>query len=155
VSSAVAADTFLASAIWDIMSAGLRSALSLVKDTQMKIVGIDHIQFAMPAGYEDAAREFYSRLLGIPEVPKPSELAKRGGVWFENGGVKVHLGVDPDFRPARRAHAGLLVRDLSMLVRSLRHAGVDVAEDEALIGYYRVYVNDPFGNRLELMEQIA
>jgi catechol 2,3-dioxygenase-like lactoylglutathione lyase family enzyme len=125
------------------------------REQQMQIEGIDHIQLAMPAGHEDAAREFYSRLLGIPEVPKPSELAKRGGVWFENGVVKVHLGVDPDFHPARKAHPGLLVRHLSILVRNLRQAGFDVSEDDPLIGYYRVYVNDPFGNRLELMERTA
>ena len=71
----------------------------------MQIEGIEHIQLAMPAGQEEAARKFYSGLLGIPEVPKPAELAKRGGAWFESGPVKVHLGVDPDFRPARAAQA--------------------------------------------------
>ena len=70
----------------------------------MTIVGIDHIQLAMPAGREDEARAFYARLLGIPEIAKPPELAKRGGAWFESGAVKVHLGVEPDFRPARKAH---------------------------------------------------
>ena len=68
----------------------------------MTVVGIDHVQLAMPAGREDEARAFYARLLGIPEIPKPPELAKRGGAWFESGAVKVHLGVEPDFRPAGR-----------------------------------------------------
>lgn len=119
------------------------------------IEGIDHIQLAMPAGQEDTAREFYSGLLNIPEALKPPELAKRGGVWFENGLVKVHLGVDPDFRPARKAHPGLLVRDLKALVQSLRESGIEVSEVESLPGYDHVYTADPFGNRLELMERVA
>jgi catechol 2,3-dioxygenase-like lactoylglutathione lyase family enzyme len=117
----------------------------------MRVMGIDHVQLAMPAGAEDAAREFYARLLGIPEVSKPPALAERGGAWFERGDLKVHLGVDPDFRPARKAHPGLLVRDLAVLVRELRSAGYEVEEirvDERL----RAYVDDPFGNRLELVE---
>jgi catechol 2,3-dioxygenase-like lactoylglutathione lyase family enzyme len=120
----------------------------------MTIIGIDHIQLAMPAGREDEARAFYTRLLGIPEIPKPPELAKRGGAWFENGAVKVHLGVESEFRPARKAHPALLVRDLRGLVLRLRQAGVDVVDDEPLPGYDRVFTADPFGNRLELMEPL-
>lgn len=115
------------------------------------VIGIDHVQLAMPAGGENAAREFYARLLGIPEVPKPPALAKRGGAWFESGNLKVHLGVDPDFRPARKAHPGLLVRDLTALVRQLRSAGYDV-EEARVDDRPRAYVDDPFGNRLELVE---
>ena len=118
----------------------------------MTIVGIDHVQLAMPAGREEEARAFYSSLLGLPEVPKPEELAKRGGVWFESNEVKIHLGVDREFRPARKAHPALLVTDLCLLVERLRTAGVAVMDDEPLTGYERVYVTDPFGNRLELME---
>ena len=118
----------------------------------MEIEGIEHIQLAMPAGQENTARGFYSGLLEIPEVPKPADLAKRGGVWFESGQVKVHLGVDPDFRPARKAHPGLLVRNLRELVRRLRVAGIEVVEAEPLSGWDHVYIADPFGNRIELME---
>lgn len=117
----------------------------------MTVVGIDHVQLAMPAGGEDAAREFYSRLLGIPERSKPPALARRGGAWFESGAVKIHLGVEAEFRPARKAHPALVVRDLRGLVERLHEAGVEVVDD-ALGGYPRVYVSDPFGNRLELME---
>jgi len=117
----------------------------------MTVVGIEHVQLAMPAGREAEAREFYSRLLGIPETPKPPELAERGGVWFESSSVKIHLGVEADFRPARKAHPALLVRDLRALVVRLRESRVDVVE-EPLEGRYRVYVADPFGNRIELME---
>jgi|SRR5262249_42706957 len=117
----------------------------------MTIVGIEHVQLAMPAGREADAREFYARLLGIPEIPKPPELAKRGGLWFERGSVKIHLGVEADFRPARKAHPALLVSALHALADRLREAGVDVVE-APLEGYFRVYVTDPFGNRVELME---
>ena len=120
----------------------------------MAILAIEHVQLAMPAGREDDARAFYARLLGIPEVPKPPELAKRGGVWFEDGMVKVHLGVDADFHPARKAQPALLARGLRALVERLRAAGVQVTE-EPLDGHYRVYVADPFGNRIELLEPIG
>jgi catechol 2,3-dioxygenase-like lactoylglutathione lyase family enzyme len=119
----------------------------------MAILGIEHVQLAMPTGREAEAREFYSRLLGIPETPKPPEFAKRGGAWFENGAVKIHLGVEVDFRPARKAHPALLVRDLRALVQRLREAQVDIVEDH-LEGYDRVYVADPFGNRVELTEAL-
>jgi catechol 2,3-dioxygenase-like lactoylglutathione lyase family enzyme len=118
----------------------------------MRVVGVDHVQLAMPPGREDEARRFYGDLLGLPETVKPPELARRGGAWFENRRVKIHLGVDADFRPARKAHPGLLVDGLPELVDRLRAAGYAVSEDEPLPGYARVYVNDPFGNRLELLE---
>lgn len=118
----------------------------------MPVVGVDHVQIAMPAGREDDARAFYAGLLGIPEIVKPPALAARGGAWFERGALKIHLGVDREFRPARKAHPGLLVAGLDALIERLRAAGHAVAEDEPLPGYRRVYVDDPFGNRLELME---
>jgi len=88
----------------------------------------------------------------MTEVPKPPDLAKRGGVWFESPQVKVHLGIDRDFRPARKAHPALLVHDLGSLIRTLHEMGIEVVEAEPLVGYDRVYVADPFGNRIELME---
>jgi catechol 2,3-dioxygenase-like lactoylglutathione lyase family enzyme len=119
----------------------------------MTIVGIDHVQLAMPPGREPEARAFYAGLLGVPEIPKPPELARRGGAWFENGAVKLHLGIEADFHPARKAHPALLVRGLRALVERLREAGVQVVEDP-MEGHDRVYVADPFGNRLELMEPV-
>ena len=118
----------------------------------MPVVAIDHVQLGMPAGMEQQARDFYQGLLGIPEVPKPAALAGRGGAWFEQGALKVHLGVEADFRPARKAHPALRVRDLAALVAHLRAHGVEVIDDEPLDGDRRVYVADPFGNRIELME---
>jgi catechol 2,3-dioxygenase-like lactoylglutathione lyase family enzyme len=115
------------------------------------VVAIEHVQLAMPAGRESEARAFYGGLLGMQEIAKPPDLAARGGVWFESGAAKIHLGVDPDFRPARKAHPALLVRGLRPLVRRLRATGVEVVED-TLDGRFRVYVADPFANRIELME---
>jgi catechol 2,3-dioxygenase-like lactoylglutathione lyase family enzyme len=120
-------------------------------DEEVTILGVDHVQLAMPPGREDEARRFYGDLLGIPERPKPAALASRGGAWFESATVKLHLGVEPDFRPARKAHPALLVRELPALIARLRQAGVAVVDDP-LAGYQRVYVSDPFGNRLELLE---
>jgi catechol 2,3-dioxygenase-like lactoylglutathione lyase family enzyme len=114
----------------------------------VEIRGLDHVQLAMPAGGEADARAFYAGLLGFTEVPKPEHLAGRGGCWFEAGEAKVHLGVDHDFRPARKAHPALLVRGLGALAARLREAGVATVEGED-----GVYVDDPFGNRVELLEQ--
>jgi catechol 2,3-dioxygenase-like lactoylglutathione lyase family enzyme len=106
----------------------------------------------MPAGREAEARAFYTELLGISEAPKPAELAARGGAWFEAGALKIHLGVEVDFRPAKKAHPGLLVSELAALLDRLERAGVSVTRDTALPGYERAFVADPFGNRLELLE---
>jgi catechol 2,3-dioxygenase-like lactoylglutathione lyase family enzyme len=121
----------------------------------MPIRALDHVQLAMPEGEEEKARAFYDRLLGMPEVPKPKNLRTRGGCWFESGQLKIHLGVDPDFRPARKAHPAFIVDGLDELVSALSKAGYPVVEDEPLAGYNRRYVSDPFGNRIELMEPIA
>ena len=120
----------------------------------MRIQQIDHVQLAMPQGKEADARAFYQDVLGIPEVPKPPNLAKRGGCWFVRGALKVHLGVEDDFRPARKAHPAFLVEDLQRLTRLIQSAGYALKEDEPLEGYDRIYVDDPFGNRIELMEPL-
>ena len=107
----------------------------------MRIVAIDHVQLAMPVDGEGEARRFYGDLLGLREVPKPA------------GVVKLHLGVEPDFRPARKAHPALLVEGLPALVERLTRAGCRVEDAAGVPGYERVHVSDPFGNRLELMER--
>ena len=109
----------------------------------------------MPPGEEAQATAFYEALLGIPRVPKPQHLAARGGCWFESDGVKIHLGVEVDFRPARKAHPALTVDGLDRLVETLAGAGVAVQAGEPLEGYSHVYVDDPFGNRIELMEPVS
>lgn len=118
----------------------------------MRVEALNHVQLAMPPGEEGAARRFYAGLLDIPEVEKPPNLAARGGCWFERGALKVHLGVERDFRPALKAHPAFTVTDLPALVGRLVDAGHEVLEDEPLAGYVRCYVADPFGNRIELME---
>lgn len=118
----------------------------------MRIEALNHVQLAMPPGEEAAARRFYAGLLEIPEVEKPPHLARRGGCWFERGSLKVHLGVEKDFRPARKAHPAFTVTDLAVLIQRLGEAGFETVEDEPLAGYIRLYVADPFGNRIELME---
>lgn len=118
----------------------------------MRIVAIDHVQLAMPAGREAEARRFYAELLGIPEKRKPPNLARRGGCWFENASVKIHLGVEENFRPAKKAHPALLVQDLATFIQRLSRASCAVKHDEPLAGYERIYTEDPFGNRIELLE---
>ncbi len=121
----------------------------------MTLLAIDHIQLAMPAGREAEARAFYAGVLGLAEVEKPVALAGRGGCWFENGTVKVHLGVDPDFHPAAKAHPAFLVGDLAVMERRALAADAVVKRDVALGGYDRIHVFDPFGNRIELMQKVA
>ena len=105
----------------------------------------------MPVGTEDIARGFYSGLLGMTEIPKPTELAKRGGCWFQSGGVQVHLGVEAEFRPAKKAHPAFRCGDYDALVSGLRAAGVEVTPAEDIPGVRRCHVHDPFGNRIELI----
>ena len=118
----------------------------------MGIVRLDHVQLAMPAGREAEAIAFYEGVLGIRHVPKPNHLARRGGCWFEDGDLKVHLGVDGDFRPATKAHPAFVVEDVHRIAAAVAAAGLPVVDDEPLEGYARVYVADPFGNRIELMQ---
>jgi catechol 2,3-dioxygenase-like lactoylglutathione lyase family enzyme len=113
---------------------------------------IDHVQLAMPPGEEGAARRFYSGLLGMSEVTKPPELAKRGGCWFESGPVQVHLGVEKDFHPAKKAHPALQCVDYDTLISRLRSAQIEVNETQDIPGMRRSHVSDPFGNRIELIE---
>jgi len=119
----------------------------------MRVLGIDHVQLAMPPGREDEARSFYEGLLGIPEEKKPAALAARGGCWFSRGPLKVHLGVEQAFAPARKAHPAFLVEGLEELKARIEEAGCPTATDVPLEGYERCFVDDPFGNRIELMEE--
>lgn len=117
------------------------------------IYALDHVQIAMPPGEEEQARRFYGEVLGMVETPKPASLAGRGGVWFEAGDVRLHLGVEAAFQPAHKAHPAFLVHDLPALITRCRAAGVAPVEDVPLPGYMRVHIHDPFGNRIELMQR--
>lgn len=113
---------------------------------------IDHVQLGMPPNEEDAARQFYSGILGMREVPKPPKLAKRGGCWFESGAVQVHLGVEKDFRPAKKAHPALICADYKGLVATVRAAAIELIFADDIPGVRRCHLHDPFGNRIELMD---
>ncbi len=119
----------------------------------MPIQAIDHVQIAMPAGGEEKARAFYGGLLGLTEVEKPANLKPNGGVWFRQDGLHLDLGVDPDFRPAKKAHVGLLVTGLNDLEAALRDAGHEVVPGAPIPDCRRIFIFDPFGNRLELLER--
>ena len=118
----------------------------------MTVPTIHHVQVAMPAGGEERARRFYGDVLGFAEVPKPENLRRRGGVWFATGSLQLHLGVDPAFRPARKAHVAFQVTGLPALRARFAAAGYATIDDEPLLGYRRFYSDDPFGNRIELLE---
>jgi catechol 2,3-dioxygenase-like lactoylglutathione lyase family enzyme len=121
----------------------------------MKILAIDHVQIAMPAGAEEKAREFYINLLGFSEIQKPPELAKRGGGWFQSENAQLHLGVEADFKAARKAHPAFLVEDLDSLIANIQSAGYEMDMSQPpLDGYRRAHIFDPFGNRIELMEKL-
>ncbi len=121
----------------------------------MKIISIDHVQLAMPAGEEEKARAFFVNVLGFMEMPKPAELAKRGGVWFESGQVQLHLGVEADFHPARKAHPAFIVDDLDSIIANVQQAGYKTDTSQPpLDGYKRAHIFDPFGNRIELMQKL-
>ncbi len=107
------------------------------------------MQVAIPVGGEDVARRFYVDVLGFTEVPKPPVLAARGGAWFEAGATAVHVGVEPDFVPARKAHPALLIRGLAEFVAT---TGLDARWSDEIPGTLRCHVDDPFGNRIELIE---
>ena len=123
----------------------------------MSVLGLDHVQLAAPAGCEDEARRFYGELLGLGEISKPEALAGRGGVWFRCGSQQLHVGVEQDFAPARKAHPALLVGvgGLGALAARLDGAGVRVDWDRSLDPLRRFYSHDPWGNRIELLEDSA
>ena len=119
----------------------------------VQLTALDHVQIAMPPGEEAAARHFYADLLCLTEVAKPPNLAKRGGAWFQGPGIAVHLGVEQDFRPAKKAHPCFRVADLDSLQRVLESEGITVTPDQEIPGVRRFYANDPFGNRIEFQQE--
>jgi catechol 2,3-dioxygenase-like lactoylglutathione lyase family enzyme len=114
---------------------------------------LHHVQLAIPAGSEPKCRQFYGEALGWREIDKPDSLKARGGVWFAVGECEVHLGVEQDFRPARKAHPALAVANLDELAARLRADGAPVEFDDAIAGVRRLYTADPVGNRIELIEE--
>jgi catechol 2,3-dioxygenase-like lactoylglutathione lyase family enzyme len=124
-----------------------------MESRRIRITGIHHVQLAIPRGGEDIARGFYGDLLGFREIEKPAALATNGGCWFEGPGVSVHLGVEDSFSPARKAHPAFVVENLDNAERALSKAGAAIIFDASLPGARRLYTTDPFGNRIELVEE--
>jgi catechol 2,3-dioxygenase-like lactoylglutathione lyase family enzyme len=116
---------------------------------------IDHIQLAAPKGCEEAARNFFTGILGLAEIEKPSELQKRGGVWFEFGNYQIHVGVEEPFSPAKKAHPAFVVENIEELKTHLTSSGITYTKDDLLPGANRIHIHDPFGNRIELLEWIG
>ncbi|WP_010676670.1 VOC family protein [Bacillus timonensis] len=115
---------------------------------------IDHIQLAAPKGSEDLARHFYAEILGCKEVDKPETLRKNGGVWFAYGTVKIHIGIEDPFSPAKKAHPAFEVENIQALKQHLQNNDVNIIDDNNLPGANRFYAHDPFGNRLEFLQWI-
>jgi catechol 2,3-dioxygenase-like lactoylglutathione lyase family enzyme len=143
--------------VTDVVGCGRRGRSPGLASSGAVITALHHVQLAMPRGAEAEAEaeRFYGGVLGFVPVPKPPALAGRGGRWFQSGSAHVHLGVEDDFRPARKAHPAFVVQDLDALQRVLRLAGVVIEAGEQLPGSRRCYVADPFGNRIELIEPEA
>jgi len=119
---------------------------------KFQIARLDHLQIAAPEGCEAAARDFYGDRLGLREIPKPTSLQSRGGCWFACGPQQLHIGVEKDFRPARKAHPAFAVTNLDDLRQSLLASGVKVTDDSSIPGVHRFHAEDPWGNRLEFLE---
>jgi GNAT superfamily N-acetyltransferase len=115
---------------------------------------LHHVLLASPPDSEPASRAYYGDLLGLTEIPKPPALATRGGCWFRGPGYELHLGIEEDFRPARKAHPAIRVGDLDRLARQLTDAGHQARIDDELPGFRRFYADDPHGNRLEFVQPI-
>ncbi|MGH2427706.1 MAG: glyoxalase [Candidatus Limnocylindria bacterium] len=113
---------------------------------------IHHVQLGAPAGAEEEARAFWVGVLGFEEIAKPPALAHRGGCWFRGHGIEIHFGIEDDFRPAAKAHPGLLVPQLDVVAARLAGAGHRLEWDDSIPGMRRFYTADPFGNRLEFLE---
>jgi len=118
----------------------------------VSVLGFDHLQLAAPRGCEEAARAFYGGLLAMQELPKPAAIRGRGGVWFRAGAQELHIGVEEPFSPARKAHPGFVVSDLDVIRARLLEAGHEPEDNAAIEGVRRLFVHDPFGNRLELRQ---
>jgi catechol 2,3-dioxygenase-like lactoylglutathione lyase family enzyme len=119
-----------------------------------EVVGLDHVQLAMPPGREAEAEDFYCGLLGFSRIPKPEPMASRGGCWFAAGPVSLHLGVEAEFRPARKAHPALVVAGLADLVVAARQTGLEARPNPDQPDGAGYYLDDPFGNRIELIAAV-
>jgi catechol 2,3-dioxygenase-like lactoylglutathione lyase family enzyme len=114
--------------------------------------GIDHVQLAAPKGVEEEIRAFFTGKLGFEEIPKPENLRARGGCWFLCGTQELHIGVEEDFQPAKKAHPAFCVKNLGEFRLHLEGQEVTIKEKIPINGRERIFVDDPFGNRMEFLE---
>lgn len=119
---------------------------------EFRIEGFHHVLLAIPEGGEEQCREFWGQMLGLTELAKPETLIGRGGCWFRGDGIEIHLGVEADFSPTRKAHPAILVTDLVALANRFEANDVALTWDDAFLGFDRFYANDPFGNRIEFLQ---
>jgi len=124
----------------------------MTADRLFNLERLHHVLLSIPAGGEEQCRNFWGQILGMTELEKPTELATRGGCWFRGGGIEIHLGVEKDFSPARKAHPAIVVTDLTAFADHLRVNEVPIAWDDNFPGFNRFYAHDPFGNRLEFLQ---
>ncbi len=129
----------------------LGGRLGLIPPRPNMILGLDHLQIAMPVGGEVAAIEFYAGVLGLQQLPKPPELAVRGGCWFATPTVQIHLGADPDFSPEKKGHPAFIVEDRPAMRAALEHAGFAPRNGATVDGVTQLFCDDPFGNRIEFV----
>jgi catechol 2,3-dioxygenase-like lactoylglutathione lyase family enzyme len=127
-------------------------SLTIAEIPMPQIAGIDHVQVAIPPGADDQARAFYGGVLGLPETPKPAPLNASGGMWFVTGATQLHIGGQADFVPAKKAHPAFIVDDFDGYCALLRERDVAVREEAQVYGRRRAGIEDPFGNRIELIE---
>lgn len=120
--------------------------------TSPPFTAIDHVQLAITPGGEDEARKFYVDILGMREIPKPTDMAKRGGCWFESGSVQIHVGIEPDFKASKKAHPALRCSNYQQTIQRLQDFGIEVKEADGMPGVLRAHILDPFGNRIELID---
>ena len=120
---------------------------------QTHLVNVDHVQIAAPPGCDDAARAFYGGVLGLPELPMPEVLRGRASCWFQCGPQEIHIGIEEDFRPARKAHPAFVVTEIAALMEALHARGLEIMEDFSLTDRRRFFVFDPWGNRLEFLQR--
>jgi catechol 2,3-dioxygenase-like lactoylglutathione lyase family enzyme len=119
------------------------------------IAGLDHVQVAIPPGADDQARAFYGGVLGLHEIPKPAPLNASGGLWFQTGASQLHIGGQAGFVPAKKAHPAFVIEDFAAYCALLGERGVEVREEAQVYGRRRAGIEDPFGNRIELIEAAA
>jgi catechol 2,3-dioxygenase-like lactoylglutathione lyase family enzyme len=120
----------------------------------LSIIGIDHVQIAVPKALEAACLAFYRGVFGFPEIPKPEELRGRGGAWFQVGRLQMHIGVDPEASPRSKRHICFLVTDIAAAKAEVARRGLAVEEESVAEGLSRIFIRDPAGNRIEIGQRV-